>query len=80
MAVSTFAFMGALNCHIRYLILLLERPHGEGKDGRLHGGEWEVQQEMRPQIYNLHQVQNKDVNIGTSFVRGSQDAVREMKK
>lgn len=42
--------------------------------------ETEIQQEMRPQIYNLHQVENQHVSLGTSFGRGPQDAVQEMKK
>lgn len=42
--------------------------------------ETEIQQEMRPQIYNLHQVKNQHVSLGTSLGRGPQGTVQEMKK
>lgn len=33
-----------------------------------------------PDIYQVHQVQNQDVSVDTSFGKGFQDVVREMKK
>lgn len=73
MAVSTFAFLGALKCLVRYLTLLLERLlHGEEEDVRLRGRELEIQQDLRHQMYCPKQVQNKDLSVGTLFGKGSQ--------